>query len=249
MKLDIYIEQSKYKTTIIVEIDGKQISSMRKIVSIVPNDITKSIINIIISITLKYAVKFINVYCARKGLYLYLTKKEKDADLIYLNYLLQIFESTIQYKKFSEINFKFDAYLIYFGTTDNESIILQETTGHSTLYDIVPVYPIDISNELWSAQLLHMFITNEINTLKGLKTGIYFLVDNYYIVDRLNQLLMSQVQSILCSIPYIDQYNTNADLTYILLKCALLLKELNANIIFLPRYQNKACRYKENDTI
>lgn len=237
MKLDIYIKQMKSETSIIVEIDGIRQLSMRKILGTFPDDVVKALISILIDVTIYYPIKYINIYCSKRGLFLFLNKKEKDTHLAYFDYLLGLYDSVIINKKFSEIEYKFNDYIVYIGSYKNESAILKETLGNVIFYGNYSMPSKETSYHLWSAQLLQRFLKKERKTLKRVTTDIYFMLDNNYVCDRLNQFLLSDIDS------DNKRPNANKDISQILMECACTLKELQAHIIFVPKYQNKSCRY------
>ena len=167
----------------------------------------------------------------KEFIYLFFIKKEKDVDLMYLNFLLKEYESNILHKKFSEMDFRFDALLFYFGTCKHKSIILKETTGNISLYNIMPECPENVTTDLRDIQLLYLLLEDEINA----QSEIYFVLDNIYVADRLNQLLLSPIEDLkVSSESYVKLLTPINDFNYLLLKCAYEIKKLNGNVMFSP---------------
>ncbi len=237
MKLDIFIKQTKLETSILVELDGVKQFSMRKILGTFPDDVVKALISLLIDVTIYNPIKHINIYCANRGLFLFLNKKGKDSNLVYLDYLLGGYDSVIINKKVNEIDYKFDDFMISIGSYKQESAILEETLDSTIFHKKYAMPSNETSYHLWIAQLLQMFLKKKRKTLKRVTTDIYVMLDDNYVCDRLKQLLLSNKNSDK------KRRNANTEISQILLECACILNELQATVIFVPRYQNKACQY------
>ena len=70
MKLDIYIKQNNSETSIVSELNNIKLLSLRKITDTNPTSVIRAIISIILKVTSSNSIKYINIYCARKGIYL-----------------------------------------------------------------------------------------------------------------------------------------------------------------------------------
>lgn len=237
MKLDIFIKQTKSETSILVELDKVKQLSMKKVLGTFPDDVVKALISILIDVTIYHPIKHINIYCAKKGLFLFLNKKEKDRNLAYLDYLLGLYDSVIINKKVSDIEYKFDEFIVFIGSYKKESAILTETLGSTLSHEKYAISSNETPYHLWSAQLLQTFLKKEKKTLKRVTTNIYFMLDDNYVCDRLNQFLLLDMSSDR------KRHNVNSEILQILMECACILKQLQATVVFIPRYQNKACRY------
>lgn len=233
MKLDIYIKQNKSETSIAVELDGKKCSSMRKVIATFPDDVVKTLISIMIDTTIYHPINYVNIYCARKGLYFFLNKKEKNANLAYLDFLLGLYDSTVLYKKISEIEHKFHDCLIYMGSYKNKLAIVEDISGNIIAHKQSNLPSNKSYSSVQSMKLLHNFLQEEADNLKSISNEIYFMLDDKTIYDNLKQILSSNMNS----------DNKRQDTKQIFLECANTLKSLQTTVLFVPKYQNKACQY------